>query len=210
MRRTHAVHACTQYALDMPSANSCSSISTKNFGFELPAHVNTASGASPPYGSHTASSAATASRAVASACEYAANFCAGETRRACPGLYEPSVVVHVMQCRAHLQRRERLVQLLLVARDDRNVRTLLCEDVREGEPEARAAACYVHMLPSASCCCVFEGVVVRTFPSGFHFLENRPNIVVVEGGNDGEQAEVDQIKKRVAGPAADARLSMAH
>lgn len=46
---------------------------------------------------------------------------------------------------------------------------------------------------------------MRTFPSGFHFLENRPNIVVVEGGNDGEQRAVDQIKnlKRVAGPAAE-------
>lgn len=86
---------------------------------------------------------------------------------------------------AHLQRYERLVQLRLIPRDDRDARALLCEDVGEAEPEARAATCYVHMLPSASCCCAFGGVVERTFPSGFHFLENRPNMV--EGGNSGER-----------------------
>jgi hypothetical protein len=79
-KRTQAVHACTQYAFDIPSTKSLSSISTKNIGLELPAHMNTASGASPPYGSHTASSAAVASDPDANAYEYTWNFCAGDTR----------------------------------------------------------------------------------------------------------------------------------
>ena len=80
---THAVQACTQYPAVIPLTKSSSVISTKNMGFEAPAHANTASGASPPCAAHTSSSAAVDAAAVSRECEYPFNNWEGLTRTSC-------------------------------------------------------------------------------------------------------------------------------